>query len=283
MSMPTKHRELLSAAYGESALVVERLSGGLHGRCYRVQGEGFDHAVRMPAPDEGAFRLPAQAEQRVLVRVAAGGLAPAAVELGTSLGLVATEYLEDARTWSPEDVRRLENIDYLAARLKALHSFELDVPPYAGYAAAEEYTRVAAEHLELSSEQLSWRDELLRLSHAYVARFPPECPCHNDLVASNVLDDGELWLIDFEYAVLSSPILDLAGLAGFNDFDADQRAHLVGAYYAHYDVPFTTDEFHDAIRLVRLLSYFWVLSYGGAEKSKEDFAAFADAMATMLR
>ena len=90
-------------------------------------------------------------------------------------------------------------------------------------------------------------------------------------------------LIDFEYAALSSPILDLAGLAGFNHFDTDQRARLIGAYYGHYDVPFSADELHDAIRLVRLLSYFWALSHGGAGKSNEDLAIFADAMAAMLR
>jgi thiamine kinase-like enzyme len=278
-----KHLALLRAAYGERILDIEHLSGGLHGRCYRVRGADFDHAVRMPAPDAGEYRLDAADEHGVLARVAAGGLAPAAVETGVSFGLVATGYLEGARTWSPKDARQIENIDYLAVRLKALHALELDVPPYAGDAAAENYTRLAAERIELSTEQSGWRDELLQLACAYVARFPPECPCHNDLVASNVLDDGEIWLIDFEYAALSSPILDLAGLAGFNNFDTDQRARLIGAYYGHYDVPFSADELHDAIRLVRLLSYFWALSHGGAGKSNEDLANFADAMAAMLR
>lgn len=283
MTVSEAHRTLLRAVYGDRMQSIERLSGGLHGRCYRVQGSDFDHAVRMPAPDAGPFRLPARVEQRVLARAAAGGIAPAAVELDDELGLVATEYIEGARTWSAEDVRQLDNIDYLAARLKALHAIDLDLPAYAGDAAAEEYTRLAAARIDLSTEQRDWRDELLHLTRAYAARFPPECPCHNDLVASNVLDDGELWLIDFEYAVLSSPILDLAGLAGFNDFDADQRARLIGAYYGHYDVPFNSDEFDDTIRLVRLLSYFWVLSYGGADKSSAEFAVFADAMAAMLR
>ena len=98
-----------------------------------------------------------------------------------------------------------------------------------------------------------------------------------------MLDNGELWFVDFEYAVMSAPILDLASLAGLNEFDADQRARLIGAYYGHYDVPFSANEFHDAIRLVRLLSYFWVLAFVGSTKSTEDCAIFADFMAAMLR
>ena len=38
-----------------------------------------------------------------------------------------------------------------------------------------------------------------------------------------------------------------------------------------------------ARRLVRLLSYFWALAVGASAEEEPDFAAFADAIATMLR
>ncbi len=283
MTMNEDDRTLLRAAYGERMLSVEHLSGGLHGRCYRVQGADFDHAVRMPSPDAGGYRLDAVEEQRVLARVSAAGIAPPVVEIDTSLGLVATAYLANARTWAPRDTRRLENLDYLAARLKALHACELELPSLACLAAAEKYTETAAEHHALTADQRHWRDDLLQLAGTFEARFPPETPCHNDLVASNVLDDGEIWLIDFEYAVMSAPVLDLASLAGLNDFDANQRARLIGAYYGHYEVPFNADEFYDAIKLVRLLAYFWALAFGDAESSRKNITDFADSMVAMLR
>ena len=49
--------------------------------------------------------------------------------------------------------------------------------------------------------------------------------------APNVLDDGGLVLVDFEYAVRAAPVLDLAGLAGMNDYGERECRELLAAYY----------------------------------------------------
>src|SRR5690606_39534213 len=102
-------------------------------------------------------------------------------------------------------------------------------------------------------------DELFELARAYRARYPSEVLCHNDLVASNVLDDGDLKLVDFEYAVTAAPVLDLAGIAALNDFD-DDGWRLAEAYYEGMRVPFSWGELRKVVRLVRLIAYFWALS-----------------------
>ncbi len=280
MNLADTQADLLRAAFGDRELAVTHLSGGLHGRCYRVTGAAFDYAVRMPVPDEGCHCLGSAAEQRVLARVAAAGLAPPVAQTAPELGLVVTQFLVDAQPWSAAQARQPRNIDRMAARLRSLHTLELELERYAVAAAADTYARVASGRIVLSPEQRRWRDELLRLAAGFERRFPPAVPCHNDLVASNVLDDGQLWLVDFEYASLSAPILDLAGFAGLNELGADERARLVASYYAGERTPFDADELDAAIRLVRLLAYFWVLAYGLVSVSAADFA---DAMAAVLR
>src|SRR5919106_927206 len=45
---------------------------------------------------------------------------------------------------------------------------------------------------------------------------------HNDLLAANLIDDGRrLWLVDWEYGGVKSPLFDLGGLASNNEFTPD--------------------------------------------------------------
>jgi thiamine kinase-like enzyme len=55
--------------------------------------------------------------------------------------------------------------------------------------------------------------------------------CHNDLLAANLLDDGErLWLLDWEYAGWNSPMFDLANLASNCELDSAGERLLLETY-----------------------------------------------------
>ena len=56
--------------------------------------------------------------------------------------------------------------------------------------------------------------------------------CHNDLLSSNILNDGKkLWLIDWEYAGFNSPLFDLGGLASNSEFSNDQENFMLEEYF----------------------------------------------------
>jgi thiamine kinase-like enzyme len=62
-------------------------------------------------------------------------------------------------------------------------------------------------------------------------QFPQRVPCHNDLIASNLLDDGQqLWAIDWEYAGNNDPFFDLATLVANWRLSRHQQSQLIEAY-----------------------------------------------------
>ncbi len=64
------------------------------------------------------------------------------------------------------------------------------------------------------------------------ADFPVRRLGHNDLLAANIIDDGErLWLIDWEYAGFNSALFDLGGLASNSEMPEALREGLLEAYF----------------------------------------------------
>jgi thiamine kinase len=56
------------------------------------------------------------------------------------------------------------------------------------------------------------------------------CLCHNDVHHLNVVDDGRLWLIDWEYAGIGDPYFDLASVCSYHGFGEELRVALLRAY-----------------------------------------------------
>src|SRR5690606_9062197 len=102
---------------------------------------------------------------------------------------------------------------------------------------------------------IEWADELAALARRFESAFPATVLCHNDLAAANLLDDGQLVLVDFEYAVLAAPILDLANLAVMNRYSDRERAALLEAYDGRGEID--PGELRWVARLVALLGWFW--------------------------
>ena len=58
------------------------------------------------------------------------------------------------------------------------------------------------------------------------------CPCNNDLLAANFIDDGDrIWLIDYEYSGNNDPCFELGNIAAECGLSRDALADLVTAYY----------------------------------------------------
>ena len=70
------------------------------------------------------------------------------------------------------------------------------------------------------------------IERALAVRPVPTVPCHNDLLAANILDDGtRIWLIDYEYAGNNDPCFELGNIWSEAVLPPDWLEHLVAGYF----------------------------------------------------
>jgi len=237
------------------------LEGGVKRRSYLVSADSGQWVLRLPAAGAEAL-LDLATEASVMRAAAAAGLAPEVVAVDVGAGILLTDYRAAARAWSAADARQPRNVERAAALLRDLHTLDVDAPTFAaerivrGYLAALS-AGVDARLARFDAREQAWVDELLERARCYDAAHPPTVLCHNDLVAANVLDDGRLVLVDFEYAVRGAPVLDLAGLAGMNDYGTSERRELLAVYRGEDGPAIAAAELERIVRLVRLMAFFW--------------------------
>jgi len=260
-------------------LTIEPLGGGVLARSFRISCNVGEWVARMPVTAKFYGTLELSVEQQLLQTVAAARLTPGVVRCD---GLLISEFLHGARTWSADDFREPGNFTRVADRLRELHRVEHDLPAFYAVPVAERYIKCFAKR-QLTGEQQGWARELEALASAYDAESSPGVLCHNDLVAANILDDGEVWFIDFEYAVCAEPILDLAGLVSMNQLNSSQRTALVAAYYLDETPPFGPTKLSDVVRMTQLISYFWALASQPRPNSNSGIERFVDQMEAVLR
>jgi aminoglycoside phosphotransferase (APT) family kinase protein len=235
---------------------LQSMGAGLNNRVVRVGFADEDLVVRQSLPAAGAVKLSPARELGALAAAAAAGVAPPLRAVDPDSGISVSEYLPAVRAWTHSDLRQADNLQRLVRHLKVLHGLDYSLPLFDPESAARAYVGRAP------GLAIGQRDELLSLTSNFQAQFTAQVFCHNDLMAENILDNGHVWLIDFEYAVMSDPIIDLAGVAALNGIGEDMRAQLLHAYYGA-QAP-DLEQFDRVCRMVLLLALAWALALGGA-------------------
>jgi thiamine kinase len=226
---------------------LTELQGGLSNRTWRVRTPQGDWAVRLPLACRETVAPDRAGELQVLRRAAGAGLAPAVVFADSETGVLVTEFLQGS-AWQPADLASTRNLERLAGLLRQVHRL-----PLCGVRA--DIAGMAAGYAERLSTASA--GEIVNTCLAIVSE--PHDPgtlacCHNDVVAANVIDDGALKLIDWEYAGDNDAYFDLASAVAYHDLDNDQQRTLVNAYAGS-----SATEFRD--RLVAQMRRFDALQY----------------------
>lgn len=258
------------------------MPGGTHARSWLVTYEDGRRNVLRTAMPGSPTLLDVVTEARAMMAAASAGLAPAVVAIDADHGTLLTEYL-GGTPWQVADAHRPRNLLRLAGVLRALHTLPVDLPAFAAERVARGYVaRLRASQTRLDARAASWAAELAALARDYDERYAPTAFCHHDLVAANIIDDGELALVDFEYAVRGTPLLDLASFAAMNGLAIDERHALLAAYLTRAPEAAELAELAALMRLVRLMAWFWALLGAAQTAGASAYAPYVASLAADL-
>ena len=260
---------------------LQPLAGGTRRRSWLVTfAEGRQAVLRVPVPHSNAL-LDVATEARAMSAAADAGIAPPVVAVDAASGVLLTEFRAGAR-WTAADMRRATNVERLVAVLRTLHALPTELPVFAAERIATRYLAALPRDVQ-EPRAAEWGEELMTLARRYDARYSPTAFCHNDLVAANVLDDGELALVDFEYAVRAEPLLDLASVAAMNGFDAEAQRALLAAYRRAAPTADELKELAQLVRTMRLMAWFWALLGDANTDDSSLYASYLTELAAHLR
>ena len=171
-------------------------------------------------------------EYRNSVAAAAAGAGAPVIEYRPQDRLLVVGYIE-GRTFGAADVAAAENIPRIAAACRRLHTGERFGNDFDMFDIQRGYLAVArARGFRIPDRYDDLRPQVDAAQKALAVRAEGTVPCHNDLLAANIIDDGNrIWLIDYELSGNNDACFELGNIAAESHLSHDALADLVAAYY----------------------------------------------------
>lgn len=237
----------------------------LNNKNYKVHAHGTAYLWRVGTESAHFLGVQRKEEQAAARAAAAAGIGPALL-FADPVGGMLQPFL-NARHWTQEEAQKPENIVRIAQTLRRLHTItEVDAP----CSVYERIERLLASAAKLGLEPPPELASLRKwLSAIQVQRSDqPLGLCHGDFWLNNFLvDEEQLWLIDWEFSGLGDGLYDLATIAMGASYSPEQQQALLDAYGTGE----TQETLEQMKMVVRFFEGAWALVQHGLRGSQDGF------------
>jgi thiamine kinase-like enzyme len=251
------------------------LAGGITNQNYRVDVAGESFVLRIGGANTDLLGINRDYEYAATVAAAGLGLAPEVIHFIRPEGYLVTRFIP-GQPLPPEVMGQPENISRVALALQQIHALPPIPATFSPFRTVEEYSRIAHQYGVIFPDNF---DRLLagkaEIEAAFLQRPFTPVLCHNDLLNENFLDDGQLRILDWEYAGMGDPFFDLANFAVHHGFTAEQETKLLQTYFGQ-----ASPAGQARLKLMKLMSDFreamWGMVQQGISALEFDFRGYAD-------
>ncbi|NIQ37360.1 MAG: phosphotransferase [Proteobacteria bacterium] len=216
---------------------VHDLSGGITNHNYRVVVAGTSYVVRIPGTGSELLAINRKNEYHNTVAASQSGVGPQVIHYLNEDSVMVLEFIEGP-TMSNATLQSEEAIRRVAESLRTLHSGPEFVNTFNMFRIMDGYIKTLKElDARVPDDYMEAGPPAAKRIEAAVSVHPePLMPCHNDLLAENLIDDGSsLRIIDYELAGNDEPCFELGNLATEYEYDDEQFTLLCEAYFGRVD------------------------------------------------
>ena len=256
----------------------EPLAGGITNANFKVRlgthdpVEAEDVVVRIPGKGTHLLGIDRRAEAAANQVAALAGVAPELVGIDPVTGGIVTRYIE-GRAVPMEELANEPMLGDVVATLGRVHRAGMVDASFDPFSVIRSYHDLAGR--QGATEPFDYREAESLLSLVESVRpFQPSVLGHNDLLNSNLLHDGSLRILDWEYAGMADPFFDLANLSVNNELGHERDESLLSHYLGAPD-----DATLAMLRLMKLVSELreamWGVVQIAISELEIDLAAYA--------
>nr|WP_044612370.1 choline kinase family protein [Candidatus Hamiltonella defensa] len=203
------------------------------------------------------------------------GINPETIYFDTISGIKITQYIPDSETFSPGLVRKKNNIENISLCFRQLHQSNIkfcnEFNAFSEYKKYQHILNLKHDHDGIYHNKMLV--EFFYKTEKILDRLNKDrCPCHNDLVAENIVKSGDkIYLIDWEYSGMNDPMWDLAPHFLECQFNSEEEQIFL-TYYFERNIP---KESKQKILLFKFMQYvLWPLWAKVKEQYDDNFEKY---------
>lgn len=222
---------------GKSDLTTTPLDGGITNLNYKVDVDGESFVIRITGAKTELLGI--NRENEFFANKLAGemGIGPEVVYFIRPEGYLVTRFL-DSRPLPVQEITLKPNIKKVASVLRKIHAMAPIPGEFDIFKVIEDYSNTVREYKVDFPPDHDWIVMRSKEAERALARHPYiPCPCHNDLLNANFLFDGNIRILDWEYAGMGDLFFDLANFSVHHQLSDDQDRWLLECYFGEVTSP----------------------------------------------
>ena len=256
-------------------LKTSPLTGGITNENFRIEVNGGIFVLRIPGADTELLGIVRATECAVSQMVGDIGIGPKVFYVIEPEGFLVTSFI-DGKLPPPKELGQRENIRRVAETVRRVHKMGAISENFSPFRVIEDAAKIARRFKVDFPDNFDWLIEQLQIAEAALlkAPFTPQL-CHNDLLNANFLDDGQIRILDWEYAGMGDPVFDLANFSAHHEFTDEQDRWLLKSYFGDVSAANWA-----RLKILKIISDFreamWAMVQIGISKLDFDFRDYAN-------